>query len=97
VIGGRGRAGGAPVTFLTWRKRHAVAFAATLAFLWFTILYVCVFTNLIELGENNRFRFEVEPLRLIVRTVMLIALWQSTRHQWLHPGAKSPHRLLGAG
>lgn len=27
----------------------------------FTILYVTVVTNMLEVGENNRFRFSVDP------------------------------------
>ena len=33
-------------------------------FLCFTIAYVAVIGNLLELGENNRFRFETDPLSL---------------------------------
>ncbi len=38
------------------------ALGATLLFVAFTIVYVAVVGNALELGENNRFRFMIEPL-----------------------------------
>ncbi len=35
---------------------------AALLFISFTILYALVVGNALEIGENNRFRMEVEPL-----------------------------------
>lgn len=49
-----------------------LAGAATVLFLIVTVLYVAVVGNSVELGENNRFRFETEPLALV-----LLLLWMS--------------------
>jgi len=43
-----------------------LAGAATVLFLIVTVLYVAVVGNSVELGENNRFRFETEPLALVL-------------------------------
>ncbi len=45
--------------------------AATLLFLAFTVVYVAVVGNSVEIGENNRFRFESEPLALALLLVFL--------------------------
>jgi len=45
--------------------------AATLLFLVFTVIYVAVVGNSVEIGENNRFRFESEPLALALLLVFL--------------------------
>ena len=45
--------------------------AATLLFLAFTVVYVAVVGNSVEIGENNRFRFESEPLALTLLLVFL--------------------------
>lgn len=36
---------------------------------WVTVAYVTVAGNALEVGENQRFRFEVEPL------VLVLAAW----------------------
>jgi multisubunit Na+/H+ antiporter MnhB subunit len=52
-----------------WRrlKRPAPgrAFTVTLVFIYLTVIYVTVVANLVEIGENNRFRFIIDPLILI--------------------------------
>lgn len=58
----RGPAGSEPST-VTW------------AYLWLTVLYVTGVGNLLEVGENNRFRFLADPLVL----AMLAALATSWR------------------
>ena len=42
------------------------AFLATVAFMSFTILYFTGMANLLDLGENNRFRFALDPLVLLL-------------------------------
>ncbi len=57
------------------RRRRAgdLAGAATLLYLLFTIAYVFLVGNSIEIGENNRFRFETEPLAILL---LLLFLWE---------------------
>ncbi len=47
-----------------------------LAFLWSTIAYVTVVANVIEVGENNRFRLYTEPL-----VIALLAALVGRRHR----------------
>jgi hypothetical protein len=50
-----------------WRRRDRDrAGATTLAVLWTTIVYAAVATSFVEFGENERFRFELGPLPLIL-------------------------------
>jgi len=44
-------------------------------FIWFTCLYGLVLPNMIELGENTRFRFELGPLPLIAGAVVAVRLF----------------------
>lgn len=40
--------------------------AGVAAFMTFTILYFTVMANFLDLGENNRFRFAIDPLALVL-------------------------------
>lgn len=60
--------------------------AATLLFLVFTVAYVAVVGNSVEIGENNRFRFESEPLALALLLVFLAERFGAART----PSAASP-------
>ncbi len=42
-----------------------------LIFLWFNIVYVSLVGNLFEYGENNRFRFMIDPFLLVFAGLML--------------------------
>ncbi len=71
----------AAVPVLAWRRRRgAPDQAAGLAFVWVTTTYAFVVTTLVEVGENERFRFELGPLPLIataaVVTAAVRALWR---------------------
>jgi hypothetical protein len=46
-------------------------FTLTVLFLWFNILYVTLISNAFEVGENNRFRFVVDPSILVLVGVVL--------------------------
>jgi hypothetical protein len=64
---------GTPI--LLWRRRRVdAAFAGTLAVLWWTTVYAFAASSLVELGENERFRFELGPVPLILATVVATAL-----------------------
>jgi len=43
----------------------------TLFFMWFNILYVAVLFNIVEAGENYRFRMLIEPFVLVILSVYL--------------------------
>jgi hypothetical protein len=46
------------------------------AFLWISIVYVTVLGNALEYGENNRFRFDIDPLIFALLAVALPVLWK---------------------
>ncbi len=70
---------GAP--WVAWRRRQDHAFALTMAFMWLTTLYVAVLTNLVEIGENNRFRVDLGPVVLVMAAVVIDALAREIRQQ----------------
>jgi len=51
----------------------------TLAFILFTIIYSALVGNLLEAGENNRFRFETDPLSLVLLGLALTHLLRRPR------------------
>jgi len=61
----------APV--LAWRRRSDAVAAGLILFAWLTTCYVVVVTTMVELGENNRFRFELGPLPLVVAAAVVCA------------------------
>ena len=63
---------GTPV--LAWRKRSLRSYSVTLAFIWFTTVYVFLATTLVELGENNRFRLDLGPLPLVAAIAVAMAV-----------------------
>ncbi len=58
---------------LIWRRRRDPATAGTLAVLWWTTAYAFAASALIEIGENERFRFELGTVPLVLATVVLTA------------------------
>jgi hypothetical protein len=48
------------------RDRYPRDIAGVAAFMTFTILYFTVAANFLDLGENNRFRFAIDPLVLVL-------------------------------
>ncbi len=53
-----------------WRRRIDTA-DATLIFLWLNIMYVSVIGNAFEVGENQRFRFAINPFIATMLTVLM--------------------------
>jgi hypothetical protein len=71
---------GAPV--VVWRRRHDdPALAGTVAVLWWTTVFAFAASSLIEIGENERFRFELGPLPLILAVVVLSTAYRAVRSQ----------------
>ena len=82
---------GLPV--IAWRRRRDdAALAGTLAFLWFTVGYAFVVTSLIEVGENERFRFELGTLPVVGGIVVLVTLCRA-----LSAKARAPVPAPGGG
>lgn len=48
-----------------WRRRVS-SLDATLIFVWLNVMYVSVIGNMFEIDENQRFRFAINPLVLIL-------------------------------
>jgi hypothetical protein len=65
-----------------FRNPTNVPFALTLTFVWITIAYVTVIGNSLELGENNRFRFMIDPLLLVILGLVLDRGLRKLQH-WL--------------
>ena len=53
------------------RKPKDGSFPLTILFLWLNILYVTLVGNAFEVGENNRFRFLIDPFFIILLGVFL--------------------------
>jgi hypothetical protein len=53
------------------RNRSNPELVGVVAFMTFTILYFTVMANFLDLGENNRFRFALDPLVLLLFGMLL--------------------------
>lgn len=62
-------------TFTRADKNHV-----TFAYLTLTILWVAMITNMLEFGENNRIRFETDPLIVIVSAAALQSAYRFLRN-----------------
>jgi hypothetical protein len=45
-------------------------------YLCFNVAWVALVGNFLELGENNRFRFETDPLSLVLLAVLIRSGWR---------------------
>jgi hypothetical protein len=73
---------GGPIA--AWRRRRSdPAWAGTMAVMWWTTLYAFAASSLIEIGENERFRFELGPVPLIMATVIVTTVirWAAVRRR----------------
>jgi hypothetical protein len=57
--------------------------ALTVLFLWINVIYVTGVSNAFEIGENNRFRFIITPLLLVLFSRFLEQV-SSKLHEWFH-------------
>jgi hypothetical protein len=74
-------AGGAVAVVSGLRRRRPVL---VLAFLWSTAGYVTVVGNLLEVGENNRFRLYSDPLVVLLAVALALAWARRRRERRLH-------------
>lgn len=63
-------------------RRRATGTDAALALIGFTVITVTVVGNLFEIGENNRFRFMVEPVTLVALTWFVARAAHAIRRRW---------------
>jgi hypothetical protein len=56
-----------------WRRRRDAPFAVTLSFIWISVVYVFLVTNLGDFGENMRFRYDVGALPMIAAAALIVA------------------------
>jgi len=67
-----------------------------LGFLWSTIAYVMVVTNVVEVGENNRFRLYTEPLVIALLAALVVAWrWRPPRKESVAPTERGMPRSCG--
>jgi hypothetical protein len=68
---------GAVAAAVTWRRRTPARFGVLVG--GATVAYVTLVGNLLEYGENNRIRFIVEPLTLILALAVVVAVVRRLR------------------
>jgi hypothetical protein len=90
---------------LLWQRLRARKLrrpsAVTLLFLWSTVIYVTAVGTILEIGENNRFRFVIDPLVLAMVGLVATEWWRRRRLKRRrprnaveeHPFASSPASL----
>ncbi len=72
--------GGPIELWLRRRRREARPGSLVLAFLWSSVVYVILVSNLLEVGENDRFRLYTDPLVMLLVAALALA-WRSRRRQ----------------
>jgi len=84
-------------------RRRASGTDAALAVIGITVVTVTVVGNLFEIGENNRFRFMVEPITFIAFTWFIARVasrgrrWWQVRRERGADGSDRPQEIEGAG
>jgi hypothetical protein len=53
-------------------------------YLWLLLAYGVVANTFSDVGENNRFRFETDPVALVLALVVLAGAWHLIRRHWSH-------------
>lgn len=64
------------------KKTYESPLLATVLFLLITIAYVTVVSNCLEIGENERFRFNIDPLLVVLFGVFLTNVIVGIRHRY---------------
>ncbi len=83
------------VPLLAWRRRRIdPAMAGALVVLWWTTLFAFVTGSLVEIGENERFRFELGPVPTVLAVVVVTAV---ARAVWVrrHPLPRQERLSVG--
>ncbi|HEX2063174.1 MAG TPA: hypothetical protein VHE80_02000, partial [Acidimicrobiales bacterium] len=71
---------GAGLLMAVLRRRRAVDPPTVgMLFAWATVVYVTLAANTVEVGENDRFRFDVEPLLLVMAACLARRAWLRRR------------------
>ncbi len=70
--------GGAAELWFRRHRRGSGPSSLLLGFLWSTVAYVIVVSNLLEVGENDRFRLYTEPL-VVLLVAALAVTWTGRR------------------
>jgi hypothetical protein len=70
-------------------KHKNLPFALTALFLWINIIYVTLIGNAFEILENNRFRFVIDPLFLIILGVFLERRFKKSRKHLSYSRSKN--------
>lgn len=65
---------------LLWRRRRDHDLTLALVWVWCVTTALVAITSLVEVGENNRFRFGTGGLLVILSIVSVSWLWDRTRH-----------------
>ncbi len=68
----------------------------SLLFIWWNIVYVAVVGNLFDLGENNRFRFVVDPLMYTLAFWAVFQVFSAAKHKTPIGQGASPQHTDGA-
>ena len=63
-------------------KQGNVAAAVPLVFLSFNVFYASIIGNLLEIGENHRYRFEIDGFLVILSGLALTDLYRAVRHRY---------------
>lgn len=71
-------------------RRRATATDAALAVIGITVVSVTIVGNLFEIGENNRFRFMVEPITFVALTWFLTRVGARLVAWWRARGSHEP-------
>ncbi len=79
---------GGPLVAWRLRRRDPVV-AGAVALLWWTTLYAFAASSLLEIGENERYRFELGPLPLILAAVVVTTAVRAWRARGSTSGTSS--------
>jgi hypothetical protein len=69
-----------------WRRPESDAFLLTLLFIYINVIYVTLVGNCVEIGENNRFRFIIDPFILTGLALFLNALFKRSGRRRIREG-----------
>ncbi|MDP9452387.1 MAG: hypothetical protein M3P97_03150 [Actinomycetota bacterium] len=69
--------GGAFLLRALRRRRARQESVVVCGFLWFTTVYIVLVSNLLEVGENNRFRLYSDPLVLVLVATLVVQWWRA--------------------